>query len=213
MRCVLLVCALGAALIATSLVGTESGAAEPSASSARIIDQTLRCSVPLWAGVREMTVFAQAGVRESPSRWKSLAAATIQTRGSQIMLFQAAAGAPLPTEFKGLAVFDTTLLIGKACRPATVRVPLSARGLDGGAADPFGDVYKCSVSRTVLVHLRAVFRSSAFLRRDPRSGARIARTPARTASLAVRTQSGKPVVFATVLESGKSRLFTSGNCR
>jgi hypothetical protein len=212
-RRVFAVLALASALLIASLVGAPSGAAEPSVSAARIIDQTLRCSIPLWAGVRELTVFAQAGVRESPSRWKSLAAATIQTRGSQIMLFQAAAGAPVPTEFKGLAVFDTTLLIGKACRPATARVPLSARGLDGGAADPFGDVYKCSVSRTVLVHVRAVFRSSAFLRRDPRSGARIARTPVRTASLAVRTQSGRPVVFATLLESGKSRLFTSGHCR
>jgi hypothetical protein len=206
------VLALALALIVAGFVGTQSGATKPSASSARVIDQTLRCSIPRWAGNREITVFAQSGVRESPSKWKSLAAATINTRGSQISLFQAAAGAPVPTEFQGLAVFDTTLLIGEACRPATARVPLSARGLDGGAADPFGDVYKCSVSRTVLVHVRAVFRSSAFLRRDPRSGARITRTPVRTASLAVRTQSGRPVVFATVLESGKARLFTSGAC-
>jgi hypothetical protein len=202
---------LGAALIAASLVGTESGAAEPSAPSARIIDRTLRCSIPVWAGVREITVFAQTGVRESPSKWKSLAAATINTRGSQISLFQAAAGAPVPTEFKGLAV--TTLLIGQACRATTARVPLSARGLDGGAADQFGDTYKCSVPKTVLLHVRAVFRSSAFLRRDPRSGARITRTPLRTSSIAIRTPSGKPVVFITALEFGKARLFTSGNCR
>jgi hypothetical protein len=204
--------ALGSAILVAGVVGTQSRAAEPNASSARVIDQTLRCSVPLWAGVREMTVFAQAGVRESSSKWKSLAATTIQTRGSQVMLFQAAAGAPVPTEHKGLAVFDTTLLIGKACQPATARAPLSARGLGGGAVGPFGDVYKCPVSRTVLVRVRAVFRSSAFLRPDARSGARITRTPVRSASLAIRTQSGRPVVFATVLESGKSRLFTAGGC-
>jgi hypothetical protein len=212
MRRVFVAFVLGAALVAASLVGARITAAERSASSARVIDQTLRCSIPRWAGNREITVWAQSGVRESPSRWKSLAAATINTRGSQISLFQAAAGFPVPTEFKGLAVFDTTLLIGQACRATTARVPLLARGLDGGFADPFGDAYKCPVSRTVLVHMRAVFRSSAFLRRDPRSGARITRTPVRTASVAVRTQSGRPVVFATVLESGKSRLFTSGAC-
>jgi hypothetical protein len=212
MRPASLIVALGAALFLAGVVAAQLGAATPGTSSARVIDQTLRCSIPRWAGNREITVFAQSGVRESPSKWKSLAAATINTRGSQISLFQAAAGFPVPTEFKGLAVFDTTLLIGEACRPATARVPLSARGLDGGAADPFGDVYKCSVSRTVLVHVRAVFRSSAFLRRDPRSGGRFTRTPVKTASLAIRTQSGRPVVFATVLESGKARLFTAGAC-
>jgi hypothetical protein len=203
--------ALGSALVIGAL-SASVGTATHATASARVIDRTLRCSIPLWAGVREITVFAQAGVRESPSKWKSLAAATINTRGSQISLFQAAAGAPVPTEFKGLAVFDTTLLIGEACRATTARVPLSARGLDGGAADAFGDVYKCSVPRTVLVHVRAVFRSSAFLRRDPRSGARFTRTPVRTASLAIRTRSGRPVVFATVLESGNARLFTSASC-
>jgi hypothetical protein len=206
------VLALASALFVAGVVGTQSRAAEPSASSARVIDETLRCSIPRWAGNREITVWAQSGVRESPSRWKSLAAASINTRGSQISLVQAAAGAPVPTEHKGLTIFDTTLLIGEACRATTARVPLSARGLDGGGADPFGDAVKCPVSRTVLVHVRAVFRSSAFLRRDPRSGARITRTPVRTAFLAIRTQSGRPVVFATVLESGKSRLFTAGAC-
>jgi hypothetical protein len=203
--------AVGAALVMGAL-SVSVGTATHASASARIIDRTLRCSVPVWAGVREITVFSQTGVRESPSRWKSLAAATINTRGSQISLFQAAAGAPVPTEFKGLAIFDTTLLIGQACRATTARVPLSARGLDGGAADPFGDTYKCSVPRTVLIHVRATFRAPAFLRRDPRSGARFTRTPVRTASLAIRTQSGRPVVFATVLESGKARLFTSASC-
>jgi hypothetical protein len=206
------VLALALTLIVAGFVGTHSGATKPSASSARVIDQTLRCSIPRWAGNREITVWAQSGVRESPSRWKSLAAVMISTRGSQISLLQAAAGAPVPTEHKGLTIFDTTLLIGELCRPATARVPLSARGLDGGAADPFGDAYKCSVSRTVLAHVRAAFRSSAFLRRDPRSGARITRTPVRTASVAIRTQSGRPVLFATMLESGKARLFTAGAC-
>jgi hypothetical protein len=32
------------------------------------------------------------------------------------------------------------------------------------------------------------------------------------ASIAIRTHSGRPVVFATVLESGKARLFTSASC-
>lgn len=202
-----------ASALAVGVLSMSVATATHASASARVIDQTLRCSIPVWAGVREITVFAQAGVRESPSKWKSLAAATINTRGSQISLFQAAAGAPVPTEFKGLAVFDTTLLIGQACRATTARVPLSARGLDGGAADPFGDTYKCSVPRTVLVHVRASFRAPAFLRRDPRSGARFTRTPVRTASLAMRTQSGRPVAFLSVLESGKAQLFLGGSCR
>lgn len=205
---------LTAALVLTIVLPFQSAAGgHPAAASAQVIDRTLRCSIPVWAGVRDITVFTQAGVRESPSKWKSLAGATISTRGSQVSLFQAAAGAPVPTEFKGLAVFDTTLLIGQACRAATARVPFSARGLDGGAADPFGDTYKCSVPRTVLVHVRATFRAPAFLRRDPRSGARFTRTPVRTSSVAIRTPSGRPVALISVLESGKARLLTSGNCR
>jgi hypothetical protein len=34
----------------------------------------------------------------------------------------------------------------------------------------------------------------------------------KTASLAVRTQSGKPLVYAQVFESGKSFLYTAPSC-
>jgi hypothetical protein len=60
------------------------------------------------------------------------------------------------------------------------------------------------------VRVRAVLGSQTALRSF--RGFLRTTVPVREASLAVRTQSGKPLVYAQVFQSGKSLLFTSPTC-
>ena len=208
---------LGVVVVAAASVQAAGGATEGPAAS-KIIDQTLRCTTKLQAGARIIDVYAQAGVREGGSAWKSLAGAQVTTRGgtedmAPTLVF-VSAGAPGPDEWKGLgAFFHPGLAIGRACRQFSANVPLSSRGLgSGGAAGPFGDAYECATPRQLLVRVRAVFRSPATLRLT--GGAqRSTRVPVREARLVVQAYPSKrPLVYAEVFESGKARLFTAGNC-
>jgi hypothetical protein len=101
----------------------------------------------------------------------------------------------------------------QACKPAPRgRVPLSPRGLQGGAAGLFGDWYTCSVPRRVLARIRAVFDSPVSFRLDHATATLKARAPVRAASFAVRTTAGKALAFASVNDAGKARVFVGANC-
>jgi hypothetical protein len=93
-----------------------------------------------------------------------------------------------------------------ACRPARTSVPLSPRGLAGGAASQLGERFECVVPRRVVVRIRAEFRAPVSLRRGGTANA------LRSGRVAVRSASGKPIVYADVFESGRARLFLAGNC-
>jgi hypothetical protein len=100
----------------------------------------------------------------------------------------------------------------RACKPAPNRlVPLSARGLSGGAASYFGDRYACPAPRRAYIRVRAIFRTPMSLRLDRRLMLKTD-VPVRQASFVVRTESGKPFAYASVNEAGKARLFTSPAC-
>jgi hypothetical protein len=98
----------------------------------------------------------------------------------------------------------------RRCKPSAARVPLAASRLQGGAASPFGEEIDCFTPRQILVRVRAVMLSR--LRMYPSGGFLRTIVPAREASFAVRTLSGKPLVYGRVLASGKARLFTAPSC-
>jgi hypothetical protein len=95
------------------------------------------------------------------------------------------------------------------CKPVSTRVPLKSAGLAGGSAGPLGEALDCAVSRRVLLRVRAVTESAGLKRYR-----QFLRTlePLAQATVAVRTQSGKPVMYAEVFQSGKARLFTTRGC-
>jgi hypothetical protein len=199
-------------------------AVKSGAAQSRVIDRTLRCSsIP---GVEEVEARAHEGIREDRSTWKQLPFAALHSggvlgtneRAYDNSLAWISAGRPSDTtvlERMGrwsfpAHQFGTVALNRRLCTPARARIPLSARGLGGGRPGPFGEEYDCSATRPVLVRLRAVFGSPVRLFQDRHFLK--TRMPVKEAYLAVRTQAGKPLVFAAVFESGKARLFTAPRC-
>jgi hypothetical protein len=196
-----------------------------SASAPRVLDRTLVCTTVPVGGARKITVKGHQGVRQGSSAWKQLAFAVVGTGaagGSPVTsldnsLAWITAGVPSGTTTmdgprwphyphnEGTIVFNRRL-----CTPSAARVPLTPARLEGGPASPLGEEIDCFPPRRVLVRLRAVMQSP-----PPLFGNEMflkTTVPAREGSLAVRTLSGKPLVFATVLGSGKARLYTASSC-
>jgi hypothetical protein len=111
----------------------------------------------------------------------------------------------------GRQVSGSVVLNQEQCAPTTLRIPLSARGLRGGPAEPRPIPYQCDVPTKVLMRVRADFKRPTGFARDPLSSPALifAKGPIATAYLAITTLRGrKPVAFASVNDTtGKARLF------
>jgi hypothetical protein len=193
----------------------------------RVLDRTYACAHRAFGDVEEVQTRAGTGIRETRSTWKQLPYAAAQagrstsspySRWGELTFSYAwiTAGAPSRTtrinnEWRDDVGVPATLAVSsKACRPASKRIPLSRAGLSGSAASPFGEEFDCRTPRRFLVRVRAVFAGRTTLR--SRDGFLATRTPAREAQLAVRTEKGKPLVYAEVRDSGKASLFTANGC-
>jgi len=209
---------LGAIAVVAALVGETSARAEPSA--VRILDVTYTCSVPLRGGVYILDARAHSGVRRQ-GKWAKLAYAGLRAGNfggsSGNMLAWVTAGKPdatttIDNEFETFDVktFGTLGVRREPCRRSTASVPLTSSGMTGGVAAQLGDEAECFTPRLVLVRFRAVLVAQGSLRRGPVF--RTAHVAAREAKLAVRTPTGKRLVYADVTESGRARLFTARSC-
>jgi hypothetical protein len=195
-------------------------------ASPRVLDRTLVCSTVPVGGARRITIKGHQGIRERSSEWKQLAFAVVGTGAAggspQTSLDNSLAWitAGIPTGHTSMDAGGTwphyphnegtTVFNRRLCTPSAARVPLVPAGLQGGAVGPFGEEVDCFPPRRVLVRLRAVMQSpvrlfgnAMFLK---------ATIPAREGYLAVRTLSGKPLVYASVLASGRARLYTAPSC-
>lgn len=202
-------------------------AADVTVSAPGVIDRTFLCTTAPRGGIYEIEARAHRGIRESGSKWKQLPFAVVSTGGSAGIrnspallgdsLAWITAGRPsvtttIDTEWRASPAqpSGTLAVQGASCRSTTARVPLTTGELQGGVASPFGDERDCVAPRRVLVHVRATLQSQASLR--SRRSFLSTNITVREARLAVRTQSGKPLVYAEVFASGKARLFVARNC-
>lgn len=231
------VAALVAGLLAVALLGLGLAEAsflrEPFTASApttsRILDRSFICVHGPLGDLEEIEARAGAGIRETRSKWKQLPFAVVAAGRSTISTSQ---WGPLTYSFAWVTAGEpsaaTTIDSGwrkrwgrkgvpatlgvslRACKQATTRVPLSAARLSGGGASPFGEEYDCPTPSRLLVRMRAVLRSPAALR--TRQSFLATSVPVREARLAVRTLTGRPLVYAEVFDSGKARLFTAPSC-
>ncbi len=202
----------------------QTRAARPSAPG--LIDRTFVCAPALIGGVRQIDTRAHRGSGRRGSGWDRPAFADISTTVSgaaataiEDELAWIAAGPPsasstVTSTLVGYTfpfrVWGTVSVNGKLCRATTSRLPLARTKLQGGGVGPIDDRWDCVTGRRVVVRIRAILESKASLK----SYRGFIRTtvPVKSASLAVRTEAGKPLVYAQVLESGKSLLFTSPGC-
>jgi hypothetical protein len=122
----------------------------------RIIDRTLLCSTIGQAGVRKIIVSAVSpapGQKDPVTEERIQAGAGVWTGppGLSSGSRRSYGGASLASVTTGVPDPDESTLSINAdqCRASSVRVPLSARGLTGGAAGPFGDSFECFTGRSV----------------------------------------------------------------
>lgn len=202
-------------------------ASAPSTAAA-VGDRTYVCATAPLGGIYEIEAQARTGTRQMGDRstWFQLPLAGITSGGSRSsaaaldnMLVWVTAGAPsatttvIPNPFAGFTypvrVWGTLAVNAQRCKPASSRIPLASTGLRGGPASQLGDALDCASPRRVVVRVRWSAASSTL-----KSHRQFLRTtePLGEASLAVRTQAGKPLVYATVSRSGKTRLFTAKSC-
>jgi hypothetical protein len=203
----------------------------PSASAAaRTFDRAYLCTNQRHRGVRQIAVFAKTGFRDSGA-WEWLGEAGISNLGEAPTKIR---GSPTPAYIhwsfgssggSGPVTsnptqpgarehyFQVWSKLARACKAVPRRrVPLSARGLSGGAVDYFGDTYSCPAPPRAYVRVRAIFQTPMSLRLDRRSMMLKTDVPVQQASFVIRTESGKPFAYASVSESGQARVFTSPAC-
>ena len=182
------------------------------------------CTAEQSGGVREINVRANPGFRQGTS-WGVLAFAVVSTGAeshSTAILTDSLAwvSAGRYTRDTNLAPSDgvavanvarlgTSAVNHAACTPVKARVPLSGTGLRSAAPGPLGASFKCTTPRRVLVRVRATARTAASYRQGVFEKTR---TPLQSGYLAVRTQAGKQLAFASVSDAGKTRLLTASRC-
>ena len=194
------------------------------AFDAGVIDRTLLCATEPSGGVREISVRANPGSRQGAA-WGILPFAVVATgppMHSTAILTDSLAwvSAGKYGEDTNLAPSDGvaatkvtrlgTAALRTTCKPSKARVPLSGQGLRDAAPGPLGVSFACRAPVRVLVRIRAV--TSTAPARYRQGTFEKTRTALQTGYLAVRTQAGKQLAFASVSESGKTRLLTATGC-
>jgi hypothetical protein len=208
------------ALASTLAVGLAAGgllsSPEASTGATRVVDRALVCKTGFANGVRSITVTARSAFGKG-GKLEWLAAASVATPGALIpskknaylpTLTGVTAGWPPPPPLtSGGMGFNT-----KLCGGTRSKVPLSSRGLGGGAASQLGEELKCVTPQKVLVRIRSTFAEPTTPELDRKARWYGADSRIEKGQLAVRTLAGKPLVYGEVFDSGKARLFTARGC-
>jgi hypothetical protein len=192
-----------------------------------ILDRTFVCAPSLVGGVRQIDLRAHKGTGRSGSSWNRPAVAAVSTTvaGSAATAIQdelvwitggrpSASATVIDEWVPGLTfqirTWGTVAANRRLCRTSGARVPLNRARLSGGATGPFDDRWDCATGRRVLVRVRAVLGSRASLKSF--RGFLRTTVPVKAASLAVRTETGRPLAYAVASESGQSLLYTAPSC-
>ena len=215
--------AVGLATVVLTVAMPATGARS---AASRIIDRTFVCTPAFVGGVHKVDTRAYRRAARQGSSWVQPAFADVSSGISgaaataiENELAWVTAGKPAPdatvrdTPAGFRFPFRTWGTIGvnrEHCRPSGKPVAFGRSGLRGGRVGVAEEAWDCFAARRVLIRLRAVMTKPAELR----SYLGFARTtvPVTAASLAAQTASGKRLVFAQVLESGRTLVYTSPDC-
>lgn len=190
------------------------------------LDRTFVCSPALIGGIRQIDTRAYRGSGKHGSGWDRPAFADVSTSVSgaaataiEDELAWITAGPPSPEATVvstrvgftfPMRAWGTVAVNRRLCRPAPVRVALQPDGLQGGAVGTLDERWDCASGSRVLVRIRASLAGVARL--STYRGFLRTTAPVESAALAVSTSSGKPLLTARVLRSGKALLHTSPSC-
>jgi hypothetical protein len=176
----------------------RSGPAPGAGSGTRVIDRTLVCSTAVQGGIRMVSIDASSAsgpdlILQGPS-------------------FSVSSGFARPPGFAS-ASKTSFMLFPDRCTGSGALVSLKAGSLRGAAPGPFGRSFDCEAPRRVYLRIRAVFFEPAALveSREPGYRTLFAQGQISEAAVAIRTPSGRPLVFAS-MAGAKARLFTARSC-
>ena len=212
-----------ATLVAAAAFGASAGSG--ALAQATVIDRTLLCTTVPSGGVREIGVRVNTGFREGGTT-KILAFAAVST-GEVRSIFT-----PLEDSLAwvssgrydhntNLSASDGNLLLNATrlgtwglnrtdCTAAQPKVPLSGKGLRAAVPDALGVSFDCTAPRRVLVRVRMVAHAAPARYRE--DGYEKTKAPLQQGFIAVRTQAGKQLAFASVFDSGQARLAVAPSC-
>jgi hypothetical protein len=176
----------------------RSGPAPGAGLGARVIDRTVVCSTAMQGGIRMVSIDAS-----------SASGPDLIQQGPSLSVSSGFASPP------GLASASKTSfnLYSDRCKGSGALVSLKAGKLRGASPGPFGRSFDCEVPRRVYLRLRGVFFEPAALAESREFGYRMlfAQGQMSEAAVAIRTPSGKPLVYAT-FSGATARLFTARSC-
>lgn len=182
-------------MIAATFVGVAVRGASAGRSAGTIIERTFLCTIGSFAGLRGIS--ATASSRQEGAGFPAFASVA-SDEGLAEVLTGVVSGRPTGVSFNV-----------NRCRATRLRVPLSPRGLSGGAA-PLGAGAKCGTGKRILMHLRAVMESRPMWTSKPPF--RIARGKPVEAAVAVRTYpANKPLVYMAIRDQ-TARLYSAPRC-
>jgi hypothetical protein len=218
------------AAIAGAGIGALMAPSGTAAPAANVIDRTYLCTNTAKASLRKIAILGTRGFREGAT-WKWPGSVEIFNDGGELTKL---ARVTLPSGASYIPTVDTnwgfkaTAAAGspqdgavglwskwaRACTPTSARVPLSSRGLTPATPDYFGDNFVCrDVPRRVYVRVRGVYRSQpGTFRLDAKTGYLRAAGLVSAGALAVRLESGRPLLLAAVGESGRAQVFRAKSC-
>jgi hypothetical protein len=160
----------------------------PLGAAGTVVDRTISCSTAVRGGIRTFSIRAEA----------QGTGLTVQSPVTRLA-----------------AVFPSLVELNpRQCTRTPAPVRLSAGKLKPRTTGPSGRAFDCAAPRRILIRVRAMFHvPTAFESGSPWGyRALIAEGEVREAAVAIRTQGGRPLAFATVSESGRVRLFTARRC-
>ena len=167
--------------------------------ASRVVDRTFSCATGYVGGIYQASVESYWHVPpKGERRTPSATASTVLTNGFL--------GGISPTSVYGNRLH---------CRARKSKLPLTTKGLQGGAFSPFNTEFDCFTPRRLLLRLRGEFVRPTTLHTASPFGypQHQAMGPTTQTELSLGTLEGKPIAYASIAGAKKARLFTSTECQ
>jgi hypothetical protein len=189
---------IAAPLVVAGMAAALLAPAQARDTASRIIDRTFVCEAGYLGGIYQVSFESYWHMPPTGRRTPSATASTNLASGS----------------IAGIS--PTSLNVNRLhCKATGAKVPLTTKGLRGGAFSPFNTEYDCFTPRMVLLRVRGEFVKPTTLRTvSPFGYPQLhAQGPATQIQLAVGTLKGKPIAYASIAGPKKARLFTYNDCQ